>query len=499
MPANISAKLDNIFLIALASTADLKDDTVLNNLNELIVDDLKKLESEGFESSDGKTWKAALVNLSCDNLGANFVMGFSKGFKANYYCRICSMSRVECEVTTNEVPDKLRSAATHQETLEMLNENPNCDLTESEGVRMACLYNNLQSYDIFNNVSLDLMHDVHEGIIPSFLTAFFEHCTWNRIESEQNLVSRNRDFNYGPLFSQKKPSILNMKKAHLGQNACQLYCMILHLPLIFYDLKDKLNTYWTLLEDLLQILQILMSIEITESDLNRLEKLIDRYLSGLMALKGKLIPKEHFLTHYATAIRKMGPLKNLWTMRFESKHKFFTNAARRTHNLVNINKTLALEHQKQICLKKFAIQDNVEPSKKSLPFLKHNDFTKYESFLNSLDENIEFDRLHVLPFLKINTYLYKKGLVLIENFLVYDIRLVLQSQNGYYLLCELFETKTFDHSLNSIQIEPYSAEPNLVYLKLSDLCNWQTFSKMICQSKTYIIAENLTVFNPSYG
>lgn len=109
MPPNVSAKIDNIFLIALATTADLKDDTVLNSLNELIVDELKKLESEGFKTSDEKTWKAALVNIAADNLGANFVMGFSKGFNANYYCRICSMPSVECEATTKEVPDKLRS------------------------------------------------------------------------------------------------------------------------------------------------------------------------------------------------------------------------------------------------------------------------------------------------------------------------------------------------------------------------------------------------------
>lgn len=379
----------------------------------------------------------------------------------------------------------------------MMKEVPDCDLSASEGVRMACLYNTLQNYDIFENVSLDIMHDIHEGVIPSFLTEFFKYCIINRIASKQILIRRIRDFNYGTLFAQTTPSPMNMEKAHLGQSASQLYCMILHLPFIFYDLKDQLAQMWTLLEELLQFLQILMSIEITESNLKRLENHIDKYLNGLLALKGKLIPKEHFLTHYPRAIRKMGPLKHLWTMRFESKHKFFTDAAKRTNNLVNINKTLAFKHQKQICLKKYSIQDNIEESKKRLSFRNHHQFRKYESFLSSLDENIDFDRLFVLPFLKINNYLYKEGLVLIQNFLVYDILLVLKSQKDYYFLCELYETKMFDCSLNSIQIQPYSVESHFAYLKRSDLCNFQSFSKMICDEKVYVMAENLTMFNPS--
>lgn len=37
--------------------------------------------------------------------------------------------------------------------------------------------------------------------------------------------------------------------------------------------------------------------------------------------KQDLIPKHHFILHYPNVIRKLGPLKKLWTMRFEAKHK----------------------------------------------------------------------------------------------------------------------------------------------------------------------------------
>lgn len=37
----------------------------------------------------------------------------------------------------------------------------------------------------------------------------------------------------------------------------------------------------------------------------------------------RLLPKHHYLEHYAHLIRCFGPLVCLWTMRFEAKHSFF--------------------------------------------------------------------------------------------------------------------------------------------------------------------------------
>lgn len=495
LPANIVSKIDNIFLVALASSADLKSDNTLNDLNELITDELKILETKGFETTDGKTWRGALVNMACDNLGANTVFGFSKGFNANYYCRLCEMSRDECEITTHELADKLRSKASHEEHIKLVNENPQCTLTESMGVRMACLYNTLKNYDMFENVSFDIMHDMHEGIIPFFLTAFFEYCIEQKIYSENDIIRKIRDFNYGYTFTKNKPSLLGMKKTHLGQNASQSYCIIVHLPFIFHDAKEKLEKYWPLLEALLKCLQIVMSTSITESDLIHLENNIDTFLDGMLTLNKRLTPKAHFLTHYPRAIRKIGPLKHFWTMRFESKHKFFTDSAKTTNNFINLKKTLAQKHQQQICLKRFSIKNDIEESKKIELFRNHCDFGKYESFLSSVDTNIEFDHLFMIPFLKINNYIYKKGLVLIENFLVYDILFVLKTYNDYHFLCELYETKKFEYSLNSIEIEPYCPDEKLVYIKYSELPNLQSFSKNTHNGKLYVIAENLSVFN----
>lgn len=496
LPSNICSKIDNIYLVALASTTDLKDDEVLNDLNELIFEDLSNLETDGFQTTDGKFWKAALINISCDNLGANLVFGFSKGFHATYYCRMCEMSNAECERTTHEIASKIRTKQSHYEQIENLKENPSLKLKETQGVRMDCKYNSLKSYNLFDNPSIDIMHDILEGVIISFLEVFFNLCIENGV-TEFDLNQIVRDFNYGRLYEKKKPSTLGLKKSHLGQNASQAYCIIIHLPFMFNFMKDKLRKIWPLLEELLQCLQIIMSVKIIEMDIKRLESHIDTYLQGMLKFKGKLIPKEHFLTHYPNAIRKVGPLKHLWTMRFECKHQFFTNAAQITYNFKNLNKTLAKKHQEYICMKKFAIENQIEESRKNL-FRNHTQFDRFESFLSSADTNIDFDSLFELHCLKINNYCYESGLVLVENYSVYSILFVLKSNSEYYFLCELYETKSFERSLNSIEIQPYCPEQQLAFIKLSDISHLQTFSKRICDKKMYVIAENLTLFNSSF-
>jgi hypothetical protein len=58
-----------------------------------------------------------------------------------------------------------------------------------------------------------------------------------------------------------------------------------------------------------------------------------------------LRPKHHFLTHYPQLTLQFGPLINLWTMRFESKHQFFKRCIRSSRNFLNVASMLANRHQ----------------------------------------------------------------------------------------------------------------------------------------------------------
>lgn len=58
----------------------------------------------------------------------------------------------------------------------------------------------------------------------------------------------------------------------------------------------------------------------------------------------RLQPKRHYLEHYLKLIQTFGPLVDVWTMRFEGKHKFFKNIV----HFKNVCLTLAVRHQRMM-------------------------------------------------------------------------------------------------------------------------------------------------------
>lgn len=85
-------------------------------------------------------------------------------------------------------------------------EKPSLKLKSAEGVRMDCAFNALQNFDIFENVTLDLMHDMHEGVVHSFLRGFLNKAIEIGAITEAKLISAIRDFPYG---------VLSKKTSHL--------------------------------------------------------------------------------------------------------------------------------------------------------------------------------------------------------------------------------------------------------------------------------------------
>lgn len=82
-----------------------------------------------------------------------------------------------------------------------------------------------------------------------------------------------------------------------------------------------------------------------------LKHLIAEYHTAFMQLypDRNLKPNHHFLLHYPRAIRKIGPLKQFWTMRFEARHNFFKQLSHVVCNFKSIFKTMAFRNQMMLC------------------------------------------------------------------------------------------------------------------------------------------------------
>lgn len=99
-----------------------------------------------------------------------------------------------------------------------------------------------------------------------------------------------------------------------------------------------------------EAVELSVSINFTEESLCLLDSKISEHRDLFQKVfpGEKLRPKHHYIEHYPELIRTFGPLSDVWTMRFEGKHKFLKKAVRYSHNFKNIPLTLANRHQKMM-------------------------------------------------------------------------------------------------------------------------------------------------------
>lgn len=168
---------------------------------------------------------------------------------------------------------------------------------------------------------------------------------------------------YGILDAKNIPSEIVLTRRSLGQNAAQSMCLFRNLPFILYIYRNhpKLENVWKCFVELLKICEIVWSYEITELSIKSLESSIKLHLDLFRStFPENLIPKQHFLLHYARTIRAVGPLRYFNMMRFDAKHLVFKNFRHQTKNFMCLNKTLAFQHQKLMSLPVQRHQDDIK-------------------------------------------------------------------------------------------------------------------------------------------
>lgn len=94
-------------------------------------------------------------------------------------------------------------------------------------------------------------------------------------------------------------------------------------------------------------MELICAPAISTGQIGYLRVLIDEYLYFRQHVfpDYPMKPKHHYISHYPELILHFGPLIRLWTLRFESKHTYFKQCARKLHNFKNLSSTLAERHQ----------------------------------------------------------------------------------------------------------------------------------------------------------
>lgn len=487
MPSKFLSKTSNIFLVAICYADDLKTkETDFNNIWRLIVNDISYMETIGIDVTEDLNIKGTLVSCVFDNLGTRIALGFIESFNTKYYCFICEMPKSECKFSTKTNNVYNRSVDKYKEHLDQISKSTEIDFLVTKGVKRYCVLNDLNYFHISKNKSLDIMHDNAEGTIMFSLKELFGFCIAQGIITEKTLVEKIKYFNFGSLSESNRPSILNLKKENLNQNASQSKCLFENIPFILWELQNnkKIKKVWVCIESLLRIIQTIYSWEITESDLQNLENDIHIHLQNFQKVFGKTLkPKQHNIIHYPDMIRTMGPLIHLSMMRYEAKHKEFKGYV--TNNFMNIPKSLAKKHQEQLLTKMDSYKDGI--SYGVLTRMKDISEEKKIIISNYFKES---NIIETTKWLQYHSSRFEPGLKILYESKIYEITEICYTKDSFYFFCTKYSFIKFHKFSNSLQIK-ISDPIEFKVIPFNGLISYKSFESIKMGSEIYIKATTL--------
>lgn len=242
----------------------------------------------------------------------------------------------------------------------------------------------------------------------------------------------------------------------------------------------------------MQILQIVHSYSITESEIKRLEELVGLYLEDYKnKFNENLRPKHHFLLHYARVIRSMGPVIWFWVMRMESKHQFFKRIAQKTSNFINLKKTMAEKHQEKVYLDSF-IKLKLWLEKK-IPIDCCNEYEKYEDTIKQVITESMIEEVSIVNSIEINNIKFKTNYLFEYNGKLHEIDYIVAHKNTFWFLCSFsYDIKKFDGFLNSLLLKKFE---KIQIICFDQLKNVKAFEKKYLNNETYILADCLNLYH----
>lgn len=346
LPYNRS-NIDHMQLVLLCREQDFKyfgQEMVFNPL----IKDLKELEDRGIVLRDGNVIRGAVCAIAGDNLGSHSIGGFVENFsRSKKFCRYCDIGRetfVSSPLSASSKRTK-QSYEQHVQGLATSNTDSVC------GIKFDSVFNQLCYFHVCQpGLPPCLGHDLFEGIVSRDLALCINHLV--NQEKHFTYVEFNRSigqFTYLGNEAHDKPPEFSPGSEKLSGHAVQNWCLLRVLPLLVGDrIKNPDESdVWKLILLMREIVGYVCAPTITADQIAYLDVLIEGYIQSRVELfpDHPLKPKHHYLCHYPELILQFGPLIRLWTLRFESKHTFFKQCARKLHNFKNLCATLAERHQ----------------------------------------------------------------------------------------------------------------------------------------------------------
>ena len=401
LPPQLSSNLQNNTFLTLVFNHNDRNEFGNSNIFKPLINELKLLEStpialvksETESENDGMTYQEGTTRevflrplvIAGDNLGLHQILGFAKGFSANYPCRICRMKKEVLHRCTAEDVTILRNTVNYM--ADVLIDN----LTET-GVNEECVFNILRDYHCCINCICDIMHDIWEGILRYIMCILILHYEEKKIFKLDFLNGRIGCYDFGLTKKGNRPPFIKHEKLVsevLGLSASESVTFTKHFGLIIGDKVPKEDEYWQLYTCLCEIMRFLDKRSFTREETYEFKPLASKMTSLFITLLDRNLPfKFHIILHYARLMLLLGPLKPLCTIRDEGNHAHHKEVARTTKNTINLPKTLAMHEQMKfyndlINDKFFKEQFEIGSTAKKKNFLNKPFYDRFKNVIDS--------------------------------------------------------------------------------------------------------------------
>ncbi|KAK6177817.1 hypothetical protein SNE40_015846 [Patella caerulea] len=312
-----------------------------------VVNEIKDIEINGLRLSDGNIIKGTLHSIVGDNLGSHMIGGFLECFSCEYFCRYCCISKTDFHNDVSPSLGRRRTIENYEECFGELNDNPGFE--SYMGIKSNSLFNRLNYYHVVSGLPPCLGHDLFEGVVSYdmklMIDFFIKSLKWFTFDKLNRHIEK---FRYVGKDALDKPAPVTVSSERIGGHAVQNWVFVRLFSLIIgVYIQDVDDEVWQLYLKLKLIVELICSPTISYGQIAFLQISIDEYLENRIKCfpEHRLRPKHHFIQHYPELILKFGPLIRLWTMRFESKHSYFKECARKLKNYKHLTKTLCGRHQ----------------------------------------------------------------------------------------------------------------------------------------------------------
>ena len=345
LPPDFQSKIENIFLFILFNTLDR---SVFKNkiVFDKVIEELKFLKEEGITINHPSGEKKIYFDLALivgDNLGLHSIFGLVESFSANKFCRFCLINHEEINQKLKESDCILRNISNYNSLLRIRD-------PKQSGIKEECVFNKILGFHVTKNPAVDVMHDIGEGILRYDIALMLNYyINVRKFFTLDYVNTKIRAFHYGSKNNvNKPPEILesHLKKKCIILSAAEMLNLAKNLTLIIGNSVDETDEHWQIFSIMKDILDIVCSTKVHLRTCQVLKLKIEEYLNLLTEkFPNCLKPKHHFLIHYPSIMRQVGPLWPISCMRFESKNREGKQISHAAICRVNICKTIALRHQ----------------------------------------------------------------------------------------------------------------------------------------------------------